>query len=662
MRTYLTRIAAILLLGVWGALAQSAEDQYIRIYGLIQEGDRLVAENRAGEALVRYQEARGYLQSLQKGNPGWNDKIVKFRLNYLTQQIDTLSKKAPTPSEPAELEKPPGTVETPGGTGARGAAGISDLERQVSALRDQVKQLEGDRTALEAKLKEALAVQPAAIDPRELAKAESRIQSLQKENELLKVTFEQAKTRPPTAADTAALAAAKQALDEANSRLASQTARADRLEEEQKALQSKLGKITPSTWNAAEIEKTQKELARATNQVKEQREMITKMAAEREALQTRLKTVSADAAAAAAMREENELLKKQVAKIKAAGATKGGNGDLALQLTEARAQVAALQSEKQILQLEKVALENRVKQLAVASNGAPATPAVPLPYEPEEPSRIKKLEKEQRNLEQQLAAARKELASRRAKSTPSQVQELEKQVKSLQARLQVYESAPVPYTSAELALYNPPSPATNATAQSRPSSKAPPAGTSEMVADARRFSAAREFDKAEETYQAILKKDQDNVYTLSHLAFTQVESGKLAEAEKNVLRAEKLAPDDPGTLSVLGQLRYKQGKYDEAFEAFSRAAQLDAKNADIQNFLGVTLTQKGMRLAAQTAFRKAIQLNPEYADAHQNLAISYLSQTPPLVELARYHYDKAVAAGWPRSEAFEKELESKKAK
>jgi len=74
------------------------------------------------------------------------------------------------------------------------------------------------------------------------------------------------------------------------------------------------------------------------------------------------------------------------------------------------------------------------------------------------------------------------------------------------------------------------------------------------------------------------------------------------------------------------------------------------------------LTQKGMRLAAQTAFRKAIQLNPEYADAHQNLAISYLSQTPPLVELARYHYDKAVAAGWPRSEAFEKELESKKAK
>ena len=182
------------------------------------------------------------------------------------------------------------------------------------------------------------------------------------------------------------------------------------------------------------------------------------------------------------------------------------------------------------------------------------------------------------------------------------------------------------------------------------------------MAEARRLHAARQFDKAEETYQEVLTRDQDNVYTLSHLAFTQLESGKLAEAEKNILRAEKLAPDDPGTLSVLGQLRHRQGKYDEAFEILSRAAQLDPKDADIQNSLGVTLSQKGMRLASQTAFRRAIQLNPEYADAHRNLAISYLSQTPPLVELARYHYDKAVAAGSPRNEAFEKELESKKAK
>ena len=41
-------------------------------------------------------------------------------------------------------------------------------------------------TRAQAKLKEALAAQPATVDSRELAKAQEQIQSLMKENELLK--------------------------------------------------------------------------------------------------------------------------------------------------------------------------------------------------------------------------------------------------------------------------------------------------------------------------------------------------------------------------------------------------------------------------------------------------------------------------------------------
>ena len=419
MRKFLTLLIAVLALGILGASAQSTEDQYVRIYGLIQDGDRLVAEGRAGEALIRYRDALGYLQGLQRGNPGWNEKIVKFRLNYLSQRIEALQAKTTLPSPTVIEGKAPGPVVPSTGTVGQTGAAISELERQVGALRDQVRQLEGDKTALELKLKEALAVQPAAMDPRELAKAESRIQALQKENELLKVTLEQGKTKPFSATDAAALAVAKQALDEANARLASQTARADKLEEEQKALQSKLGKLTPSTWNAAEIEKTQKELATATNQIKEQKEFITRLAAEREALQTRLKTGNAEAEAASALRLENELLKKQLADLKAGGASRSPGGDVALQSSEARTQIAALQSEKQVLQLEKIALENRVKQLTVSSNGVPVVASLPPAYQPEESSRIKQLEKERRDLENQLAAARKQLASRRSKTTPA---------------------------------------------------------------------------------------------------------------------------------------------------------------------------------------------------------------------------------------------------
>jgi Tfp pilus assembly protein PilF len=67
-----------------------------------------------------------------------------------------------------------------------------------------------------------------------------------------------------------------------------------------------------------------------------------------------------------------------------------------------------------------------------------------------------------------------------------------------------------------------------------------------------------------------------------------------------------------------------------------------------------------MRHAAETAFRKAILLNPNYAGAQNNLAVFYLTQQPPSVELARWHYDKAIAAGFPHNPEMEKLLEEKK--
>ncbi|MCX6895472.1 MAG: tetratricopeptide repeat protein [Verrucomicrobia bacterium] len=89
----------------------------------------------------------------------------------------------------------------------------------------------------------------------------------------------------------------------------------------------------------------------------------------------------------------------------------------------------------------------------------------------------------------------------------------------------------------------------------------------------------------------------------------------------------------------------------------SHAAELNPKDAEIQNFLGVTLSQKGQRAAAETALRKAIQLDPEYGSAHNNLAVIYLTQNPPQVELARWHYQKALAAGQGRNAELESLLD-----
>ena len=108
-------------------------------------------------------------------------------------------------------------------------------------------------------------------------------------------------------------------------------------------------------------------------------------------------------------------------------------------------------------------------------------------------------------------------------------------------------------------------------------------------------------------------------------------------------------------------LKFRQEKYDDALDALSRAARMNPSSAEIQNYLGVTLSHKGLRGPAETALRKAIQIDPSYGSAHNNLAVIYATQKPPLLELARWHYDRAQAAGHPRNNELEKMFEQKSA-
>jgi len=188
-----------------------------------------------------------------------------------------------------------------------------------------------------------------------------------------------------------------------------------------------------------------------------------------------------------------------------------------------------------------------------------------------------------------------------------------------------------------------------------------PADARPLVIEAQRHFSAKEFDKAEAKYLEILRQDDKNPLTLANLAAIQLELNHLDEAEKHVKQALTMAPDDGYSLSILGYLRFRQEKYDEAFDALSRAAKLNPQSAEIQNYLGVTLSHKGLRGPAETALRKAIQLDPGYGSAHNNLAVIYVTQPQPSLELARWHYQKALAAGHARNAELEKMLDQKPA-
>ncbi len=629
------------------ARAEAQDEQYVRIYGLIQEGDTLKTSQPA-VALEKFREAQNLLLQFQRLYPDWNSNVVKYRLSYLGAGIAEIMVRYPeaavatpvTNSVPG-LEKVP----TPGSKPAVGPKAVTEAEAQLTALQNQIRQLQSDNSRLESKLQEALRVQPANVDPATLARAEEQIKTLSKENALLKAigTNGLAATEPSA---TALMEQLKQQLARANLRIAEQNERMTALDSEKAGLQKKVESMIPAAWNATNLDAARKALDEANRKLAEQSELANKAAAEKTALSERIKSLTAEAEVAAALRTENDILKKQLADAKAA--PRSETEKLTRQLTEAQAQIASLKSDQNVLRLENAALEKRFKERPVPA-AAPAVATV-------EAARVKQLERERDELQQKFDASQQELLALRAKPGAAKVEDLQNEIQLLRTRLAVMETQKMPYTEEEAAVIKKVEAQVVDPRVGKKSSRELPPGSMTLVAEAQKDFAARRFDQAEEKYQQVLKQDDKNVYTLANLAAIQIEMGHLDQAEKNIRQALSVAPEDPYSLSLLGFLKFRQNKFDEALDALGRAAKLDPQNAEIQNYLGLTLGQKGMRNAAESALRKAVTLDPNYGSAHYNLAVIYLTQKPQQVELARLHYRKAIAAGMQPSVDMERML------
>ena len=99
-------IVVLLLVVLPGVRADGPDDQYIQIYNLIQAGDSLSASQPA-QAQAKYAEAQTALRRFQKVYPGWNDRVVNFRLSYLASKITIVSAGATVGSNaPAKMPTP----------------------------------------------------------------------------------------------------------------------------------------------------------------------------------------------------------------------------------------------------------------------------------------------------------------------------------------------------------------------------------------------------------------------------------------------------------------------------------------------------------------------------------------------------------------------------
>ena len=89
-----------LLLTLCAARAEGPDDDYLGIYMIMGQADALSANGKTSPAHAKYAEAQLALTRFQQKNPGWDNKIVSFRLNYLAEKLAATSEKTVVPVAP----------------------------------------------------------------------------------------------------------------------------------------------------------------------------------------------------------------------------------------------------------------------------------------------------------------------------------------------------------------------------------------------------------------------------------------------------------------------------------------------------------------------------------------------------------------------------------
>jgi len=104
-RKILACLAALLLLAAPSSHpAASPQDDYLQIYVMINEGDKLDNSGQKSQAREKYENALNKLEKLKNENPEWEPTIVKYRIKYLNDKLSNL--KSAKDTSPTPVEKP----------------------------------------------------------------------------------------------------------------------------------------------------------------------------------------------------------------------------------------------------------------------------------------------------------------------------------------------------------------------------------------------------------------------------------------------------------------------------------------------------------------------------------------------------------------------------
>jgi hypothetical protein len=263
LRRFLTHLFLGLCLGTAQLCADGADDAFIRIYNLIQQAEAHRETGQWSSAREAFTEARSGLEVLRRNYPTWNERVVAYRIRYVSERLEALKTSPEAPGKPTS----PPAVSALAASNAPPAAALApngEVVAQFEQLNLQIQRLSSDKELLEAKLREALSAQPAPVDPREFQSAIERITALQTTNKVLLASLEQQQTERRNLVDKVVADEARAALDEANKNLLEQKVAAGRIEKQKQEIEAKLKDL-----QAGPLQTLQKENSTLKQQVTE---------------------------------------------------------------------------------------------------------------------------------------------------------------------------------------------------------------------------------------------------------------------------------------------------------------------------------------------------------------------------------------------------------
>lgn len=153
----------------------------------------------------------------------------------------------------------------------------------------------------------------------------------------------------------------------------------------------------------------------------------------------------------------------------------------------------------------------------------------------------------------------------------------------------------------------------------------------------------KNYEKAIEKYNAILKLDQKYVKAYLEIGQLLKKMGKYSAAEDKYKEAIDKGIEDSAIYFELGQTRMAMGKTKHAILDYNKAIEINPKNSDAYESLGQAFeTLNNFEYAVQN-FERALKCNDSRHETYSKLAILHLKRSEP---------DKAI-------EVFERSLKSK---